>query len=94
MTRGYLAGQNNRKKNKGRGVQVTGQRRMREDKNKQGCVGHEGLCCHGCQGLAALPQLHDNQNDKMESVLILYKAKMCSGRATFGLKLKKGLALT
>lgn len=42
----------------------------------------------GRQGLAASPQLHYNQNDKMGSVFIPYKAKMCSGGATFSSKLK------
>lgn len=40
---------------KRRGSQVTEQRKIREDKNKQGWVRHTGLCCHCLSGLGFFP---------------------------------------
>lgn len=38
-----------------RGVQVTGRKKIREDKSKQGWVGDEGLCCHWLSGSGCFP---------------------------------------
>lgn len=59
---------------------------MGEDKNKLR-QDTKASAATGCQGLAASPQLYYNQNDRLGSVFILYQAKMCSGGATFGLKM-------
>lgn len=83
--RGYLAGQNNRKtEKKSAGDRAEGNERGQEQTGRD----TKAPAATGCQGLPASPQRHQNRNNKMASVFILSKVKMCSGEATFGLKLK------